>query len=303
MRRLTGILGLSCLFLGGCTGKWGFLSSNRQPVDRGLVVEGATADKIVAALNANAQRLQTIQCQDIDMTCTHGIQSFNLQAAMVCQKPRNFRLNAKLISNTIVDMGSNDREFWWWISKAEPPYLFYCSYDDFARSQGRIQLPFQPDWVIEALGMKEYDPRKAYQLTPTSRGGLELVEQALSPQGKPVRKITRMNRSGNYVQVTAHILQDEHGKEICSALITQVQKDRATDAILPKVVELKWPAENVRMMMKLPDVQVNSTLSPERTAQLFTRPNLKDVQTVDLAQGIPTSSEPVRRAGGIFRNR
>jgi hypothetical protein len=301
MRYLISVISLALLSLTGCSDKWGFLRS-KQTVDRGLPVEGLTADKIVAALNANAQRVQTLQCQEVDMTCTQGIQSFNLQGTMVCQKPRNFRLNAKLMNNTIVDMGSNNQEFWWWISKADPPYLFHCTYDDFARSQGRIQLPFQPDWVIEALGMMEYDPHKQHQLA-SNGNKLELIEETVSPQGKPVRKITTLVRSENRVQVTAHILEDNRHKPICSAMITQVQQDRTTGAFLPKVVELKWPSENVRMKMILPDIQVNGSLAPEIVGRLFTRPNLQNVTAVDLAQGAPGTPDTVRRAGGLFQNR
>jgi hypothetical protein len=301
MRYFSAVLSLGFLFLAGCSDKWGFLHS-RQTVDRGLTIEGLTPDKIVAALNANAQRVQTLQCQDVDMTCTQGIQSFNLQALMVCQKPRNFRLNAKLMNNLIVDMGSNGQEFWWWISKADPPYLFHCSYDDFARSRGRIQLPFQPDWVIEALGMMEYDPRKPYQLKQNGTK-LELVEQSISPQGKPVQKVTLLNRSGNQIQVTAHILKDERGNEICSAIVSQVQTDAVSGVILPKIVELKWPAEKVRMKMVLADIHVNGSLPQGQVAALFTRPNLQNVTSVDLAQGTTANPGPVRRAGGIFQNR
>src|SRR6516164_4441940 len=89
-----------------------------------------TAAELVAALNSNASRVHSLQCRDVDLDCTAQDQSFGLTSMMVCQKPRNFRLRARAVGNDVADIGSNDREFWFWISKAEPPYLYHCSYED-----------------------------------------------------------------------------------------------------------------------------------------------------------------------------
>src|SRR4029078_5880788 len=100
---------------------------------------------------------------------------------MVCKKPGNFKLVASVVGNQAVDLGSNDQEFWFWISKAEPPYLFHCSYNDFARGGVRLPFPFQPEWVMEALGMAEYGSPQDYQLVCRGKAGLERVQQTRSP--------------------------------------------------------------------------------------------------------------------------
>jgi hypothetical protein len=269
--------------------------------DRGLVVDEVTSAKVVAALNENARRIQSIRSNDVDLTCSQGFETFNLRSSLVCQKPRNFRLNGKLMQSTVVDLGSNDQEFWWWISKATPPHLFHCSHEEFARSQGKIALPFQPDWVMEALGMAEFDPRKSYQLTPKGNT-LELVEAAYAPDGRPVRKVTTLARNRNTLQVTAHLLQDEKGKEICSARVLQVQRDPASDAILPRKVEMNWPAEKVKLVMTLNEIGVNGAL-PQGNARLFHRPNLEGVRSVDLARAFEPTGNSVRRASGVLQSR
>jgi hypothetical protein len=299
MRQITGALGLGALLLSGCD-NWRFLHPN-PPAERGIPVEALTADKLVQSLNANAQRIQALESHNVDLACSQGFQSFNLNAFMVVQKPRNFRLRAQVLNKTEVDVGSNDREFWWWIGRSDPPYLYHCSHQDFATSQGRIQLPFQPDWLIEALGMAEYDPRKAYQVV-NHRNTVELVEQAVSPQGKPVQKVTLLSRTQNQVQVTGHLLKDAKGDIICSASVTAVQK-AANEAILPRRVELRWPAEKIKMTMTINDVVVNGSIPQDRVASLFSRPSLKDVPSVDLARGMDAPSGPIRRAGVTFQTR
>jgi hypothetical protein len=263
--------------------------------------ETPTAAALVAYLNDNARRMQSLDCADLDLDARQGLQSVGLRGWLVCQKPRNFRMGAKVVGNQAVDMGSNDREFWYWISKAEPPYLFHCSYEDFARGQAQMPFPFQPEWIMEALGMAEYGAPENYKVaaTPTT---IELIEETRTSQGTPVRKVTVFSRNpaqGNAPQVTAHILQDAGGKEICSAQISEVQQDRATGAIIPKRVRLVWPVEKMELKMKLDNVTLNQALAEQQATRLFTRPQLSNVKSYDLARGLDNPPSQVRRTGGF----
>jgi hypothetical protein len=284
------------LLLTGCSH---FPWTRSAPDSPGLTVTAAnpTAADLIASLNDNARRVQALECRALDMDCTQKYQSISLQANMVCQKPRNFRLGAKILGNTGVDMGSNDSEFWYWISKAEPPYLVHCSYQDLATGQVRMPFPFQPDWIMEALGIAEMDPAKNYELIPR-QGKFELVERTVSPQGQQVRKVTVIARTRTQYQVTAHLLQDVNGKEICSAYVSEVQQDPTSGALLPRVVQLLWPAEQMKMKMRLSGITVNPGLPQERVARLFTRPTLRDVPSYDLARGLDGGNDPIRRARG-----
>jgi len=259
-----------------------------------------TAPQLVTYLNANSQKLQSLQCQDVDLDCTQKLQSVHLGAKLACQKPKNFRLVASLMGNSAVDLGSNDQEFWYWISKADPPYLFHCGHQDYGTGKVKMPFPFQPEWVMEALGLVELDPAKNYQVT-THQRTVELVEQTTSPQGTPVRKVTIFNRNSNNVQVAAHVLQDANGKEICAAYVSEVHHDRATGAVVPRRVQLVWPSEKITLKMKLDGVTINPQLDQQRTAALFGRPRMPDVQTYDLARGLDAGPSGLRQTRGYSR--
>ena len=93
-------------------------------------------------------------------------------------------LTGTLIGKEEVQLSSNDQEFWYWIKQSKPPYLFHCSYQDLAEGKVRqMPFPFQPDWLMEALGMGEYGPPENYQLR-AGQSTLELVENTRSPQGQ-----------------------------------------------------------------------------------------------------------------------
>jgi hypothetical protein len=201
-----------------------------------------------------------------------------------------------------VDLGSNNQEFWYWIGKADPPYLFHCSYADFQRGNVQMAFPFQPEWIIEALGMAEYGAPDKYQVVERP-GAYELVEVAVGPHGERLRKITvfsRVQASGTQPQITAHILQDANGKEICGAYISEVQQDPATFAILPRRVRLVWPQQQIELKMKLDELTVNPAIDAQRAAVLFTRPTLQNVQSFDLARDVYVAPGQVRRAGATL---
>jgi len=287
-------LGLALLSLGllaGCIPPW---AQVRQPTE-GIAVSGNASNQILAALNDNADRIQSIQCTHADLDCRQGLQSFGLDAKLVCAKPKNFRMNAFFGGSQMVDMGSNDQEFWFWISKADPPYLYHCSYDDFNAGRARLQLPFQPGWVMEALGMARYDPN-ACRVVDRGRV-VQIVQQARGPDGQPVSKVTVVNRNAaNQVQVVGHQLVDAHGKMICEAKVTMLQKDPTGDGVLPRAVTLSWPAERVTLKLRLDGARVNQTLGQEQMITLFTRPALGNaVQTYDLARGLDQPYGTVQR--------
>ena len=241
--------------------------------------------------------MTSVKCMDVDLDCKVGSQALGLQAKMVCQKAKNFRLVATVLGNTQADLGSNDQEFWYWIAKAEPPYLVHCSYADLANRARPIELPFpfQPEWVMEALGMAEYDPAGEYVVT-NSKGTLQLMQRSVSPQGLPVRKVTVFDARRNArVRVMAHLLQDEQGKEICSAYINDVQV--IGGVAVPTKIILRWPAQRLEMKMKLNGPLLNQ-LDQANTGGYFTRPTIANVQAYDLAHGPDGAATQLSPTGG-----
>jgi hypothetical protein len=299
MRHTTVSVGLAVLLLAtGCNNGTRFPGLVRSSQPPRVPTETPTAAMLVDYLNRNSRQIQTLEVRDLAMDCKQKLQPVGLQGQMVCQKPRSFRLGAKVLGNQAVDMGSNDQEFWYWISKAEPPYLYHCSYADFARGV-RMPFPFQPEWIMEALGMGEYGPAEDYQVVVHPET-VDLVHWTKSPQGQQVKKITVFDRKeAATVRVRDYVLQDAQGREIYAAHVTEVQQVGAI--IVPKRVRLVWPAEQIELKLKLDEVQVNRQLNQDQTVRLFTRPHLANIPSYDLARGLDGAPNGVRAAGGFPR--
>jgi hypothetical protein len=243
-----------------------------------------TVAQLVDYLNDNAQRVQNISTDDMWLTCTADGQSFDLRGKLRAQKPRNFRMSADTLGSQVVDLGSNDQEFWYWISKAKPPYV-YCAYKDLQEGKVRnMPFPFQPDWIMESFGLGPYGPPEKYQLEYDAET-IKLVEKTRSPQGAPVRKVIVCRRrpaQPPQPQVMAYLLVDDtSGKEICSAHVTEVAVDRQTGATLPRRLELRWPSERFKLGMKIDSMTVNPQLPP----RIFVREPRQGVAPFDLARG------------------
>jgi hypothetical protein len=294
------ILGIALLLLSaGCQdSKWAFLRSSH---DNAAVAgqKAPTEAELVNYLNYNSQRIQSIHVKDLQLDGQQGMSSFGLNGWMICRKSRDFRLQADAIGKTMTDIGSNDREFWYWIAKADPPYLIHCSYADLRSGNVELPFPFQPEWVMEALGMGEYGSAENYKLVTSGRT-YQLGQDTVGSQGQRVRKIVVFNRDPAKFQVVQHVLQDGNGKEICTAYISDAQYIKSAGVTIPKRVVLRWPAQKLQLTLRLDDVVVNPPIEPDRAVAIFTRPIMQGVQSVDLARRqIDGPADQLRPAGGF----
>jgi hypothetical protein len=285
MRRVAFLVAVGVIIpLAGCnTTKWNMFrgkESNPPPAVMGT----PSAAALVKYLNDNADRVDSIRCASLELQCSQGFKSVTLSGKMACQKPRNFRMSATVFGKQEIDLGSNDKEFWYWIARGDP-YQFYCSYQDLADGKvRRLPFPFQPDWILAALGMAKYGAGDRQVLV--KKDTWELVEKTKSPQGKAVRKVIVFRSSPaprGQPQVLAHTLVDDAtGNVICSAQITKVQMDQQSGAVIPYKVVLSWPETKIKLSMTLDEVTFNPRL--DSTDNLFARPTLTNIKSYDLAQ-------------------
>lgn len=296
-------LALGSMILAGCAGITGV--RDRAPVGPTSAIN-PTPQNLVNYINANASRVEAIEAADLSMEIKAGTQGGGLSGTLHCEKPKSFRLRAKAVGKPVADFGSNDQEFWYWISQDNPPYLYHCNYTDLARGNVPLPFPFQPDWVLECLGMATLvSPPENY--TVERKGNtFELSERSVSSSGRPVTKVTvfygaNAGSTGETPQIKEHRLLDDRGQLIAAAEVKSVRREAG--ATVPQHVILKWPQQKLEMELILKGLKVypNSTLT-QRAPDLFRRPALRDVQDFDLARGAP-SGQPtgLQRTGNLQR--
>ncbi len=310
MRTITALILLSCLLTTGC--EWLNRSKNNtkiEPPVKDLGYGPPAPESLVNYLNNKADQVAVLESNDITIvTHVQNRRMPGLTGFMVCEKPRNFRLQGDALSTTYVDIGSNNDQFWFWVKDGDAP-LYYCNYSDYDRGV-RLPLPFQPEWVVQALGMAKFDPNGKYRVEMKGNT-IELIEDTLV-QGQPARKITVFNArkitDPSQPQVIAHVVQDARtGKTICQATIKRIRyagyrtAEGQGEVSYPSEVMLEWPSEQLSMTMKIGKASVNQRMTNADASRYFTLPNWQGLKRIDLAQlrpGSPTSRD-VRQAGGL----
>jgi hypothetical protein len=292
-----GLVGLS--LLAGCNL---LRPGSVRPDNSGVTRTTPSAAQLVQYLDDNAQKVQSLRCDELELTVARGlgiVQSMRLPATIACQRPRSFRLQARNPAGMDeVDLGSNDQEFWFWIKRNDPPYQFYCPYQ--ALDEGRrvrLPFPFQPEWVMEALGMGNYGPADKYQVVEEGNRWKLVQRNIISPQGTRVRKVIVFNKQlqkDSSPQVTDFLLiDDEKNKEICSAHITEVQRS-ADGSVVPRRMELRWPEQGARLTLLFSGAARNPQLPPT----VFVRGRMPGVPAYNMAtnklDGQASSLERVR---------
>ena len=118
----------------------------------------------------------------------------------------------------------------------------------------------------------------------------ELVDARLELRriGTNLNQIARTLNSGG--DVTQEQLQ---------AVVERVQVDRATGAVLPTVVTIQWPAQDISMKLMLSGIETNA-LDGAVAGRLFSRADLASIQAFDLARGAADTPSSLRRAGGTL---
>jgi hypothetical protein len=259
----------------------------------------ATPETLVSYLNENARNVNSIRAK-LDMDITQDGKSVGPTGALVCEKPRNFRMRASVLGSQQIDIGSNNDELWFWIKQANPPHQYICSHADLANGKASLPFPFDPSMVLSALGMAEYDTAVKYDLK-TYENSHELSWDTISADGRPVRRTVAFHRkplaaNSDKAQVFGHVVKDlKTDKVICQARVEKVYRDRK-GAVVPSVVIISYPAEKAVVRLMLSGIEVN-TVTPEDSKLSFTRQPIPGAQVYDLGKRGIVGPDGTLRAG------
>ena len=292
-RRLVCFMLLGWIALGGSGCAW-LERPQTQWLGPPVLPPSPTLAQIIQTVNANSAQIQSFATNQ----ATLSGQGFpTLRASVAFERQKRFRLRADTaFTGAELDLGSNEDLFWMWVRRNQPPAMYYCRHDQFATSPTRRMIPIEPVWLIEALGIVEFDPTQNHQGPyPMPNGHWQIRTVRDTPQG-PATKITVVDAAR--ALVLAQHLYDQRGQLTASAVASQHRRDPLTGRILPKVVDVSCPAAQFSMRIDLGNVTINQ-LSGDR-AQLFGMPSYEGWPLVDL--GNPNFQLPQAPPAMTMRN-
>ncbi len=235
-----------------------------------------TLEQVVQVVNGNSGRIESFSAPEARLSVP-GFPA--IRANVAFERPRRLRLlGDTAMTGPEVDLGSNDELFWFWVKRNQPPGVYYCRHDQFAHSQARQMIPIEPDWLIEALGVVEFDPSLPHQ-GPFSLPGDRLEIRTIRETARgPVTKTTILDGAQGWV-LEQH-LHDAQGRLLASSVAAGHRRDPLTDLVMPSNVTIQCPAAQFSMRLDLGKVQINRPGAV--VGEQWTMPNYNGAPLVNL---------------------
>lgn len=247
-----------------------------------------TLQQTIEVVNQNNSQIRSFSTNRASISGP-GFPSLN--ASVAFERDRRFRLRASTgITGTEFDLGSNDELFWFWLRRNQPPALYYCRHDQFATCQAKQAMPFEPMWLVEALGVTQFDPSLPHQGPfPLENDRLRIDTIRDTPEG-PMKKVTILDGSQGWV--LEQYLYDARRQLLASSVASGHRRDPLSGLIMPTVVNINCPPAQLTMRIDLGNVEINR-LSGD-PASLWAMPSYPNTPLVNLAD--PNFQPPVAAA-------
>jgi hypothetical protein len=280
-------------------------------------VRPARADELVARLNQQAAVVKVVRYPDVAIDLDGPdvpVKSLG-NSQLVAAQPRMLLLKGgKVGFSGLVEVGSNDREFWLSLDAPATEKLYlYCAHQDFPQAAGKLPVPFDPEWALLALGLTGVDPDAARYTADTDprKRTYTLKREATTPGGRRVDQYVVFaadEPAGTRPLVQQHFITEPGNlrRVIAQADIASVYRvPNSGGAEVPTDVTLRWPEQKFSMRLRMRNPVVNEALDPEQVRRMFTRPDARGVTPINLADASfrPTSARgqaPDQPRRGIF---
>jgi hypothetical protein len=258
---------LLSVLLSGCDREVPWLireSESRLPAN-------VTKAELVTYLNDNIQRVGSWRSTNVRISAKGpGILPFPLSVSgmVAVENPRNFRFTVdSTIGGREADFGSNSERLWIWTRRGNVKEVVTCRHNQIDRLQNLLPIPFQPDWMMEALGVMSIDEAEVTMLPPDSQTNLiRLVSMQSVPGLRPVQRTIFIDPAKG--QIVAQSLHDELGKLIALAELDDYRYDAPSTASLPHRITLDWPEKGVKLTLRFDEIEVNPSGIPQQTWQM-----------------------------------
>jgi hypothetical protein len=278
----------------------GSLSLHPRP---GLTQTSFDLDEFIAEHNRNAERIQSLKAQPSIGVAMGRRLRFHVNGHLALERPRNFKLEVTHQAVPKADIGSNNEEFWYWVvnEEAENKAIYWCKYSDVASSN--LPITFQPDWIIDALGLKPITREEAarIQVHKGLKSGTTLLAfPVVRDQGEPYSREMVVSNANRRIEKLV-IYSEKPRAPLAEAVPSDYQSypggakgpDSRT-CYLPQKLRLDWKREQLILDVALgKDVDINR-LDPSMSAELFTEPEIPGYTRRNLAD-LSRRARPDRR--------
>lgn len=227
----------------------------------------ASKTDLIQHLNANISKIYAWRSTSVTIKARTGL-PMQVSGVIAVESPRNFRLRVSSVMGDEADFGSNPERFWFWMRRNEPKHVYTSTHDDMHKAMQKLPLPFQPDWLMDVLGVIPLDPSQFEVETTDARTlTVSLVSEQLSPSGQPVKRLVVVD--AQHGVILGHYLYDVRGTLIARAVMKNYRFHPQAQVNFPHCIDLDWPQAGMAMTLTIGrDVEINPSSLPQPTFEL-----------------------------------
>ncbi len=294
---------LALLGASGCTPAFNLRGNNPAPA---TTLKQISVHEFVASHNENADRIKTLQARPSIRVASTMVRG-GVEGHLWLEKPQNFKLVLTHMGATKADLGSNDREFWFWVQNRQDRSIYWADHSD-AEANG-LAASYQPDWIIEALGIKSISPAEEARITAregpepgttlfTFAGGSNPAyrEVVVWNQSRRIKEYSLYSRDRKTLLARAEI------KNYKTHELESNGEGLADTCHIPGAIRLEWKPEQLALDVDMDSgVKINQ-FDSTKSAGLFVEPKVPGYTRVNLSEMANMAAEkPETRSRTMVR--
>jgi hypothetical protein len=269
---------LVCLCLTGCVSMQNLFKRQDTPPPQPFVGSTQpTLEQITSGINRNSQLIRNFTTENASIQIPGVL--IPLHTRLTFERPKRLRIqgSATSLSSQEFDFGSNDTLFWLWMRR-NPGEMWYCRHDQYPTSPVRSDIPLDPDWLIEALGVVEFKPTdQHFGPTRLSDGNWEIMSHCLTSSGQYIKRTVIDSKIGWIVRQELYTPQNTL---VALAEAADLRFDRNTGIYYVKRVSVQCQGMEGKMTIDLGSPTFNT--SSAFPSSMFVMPTFEGYRAVDL---------------------
>lgn len=226
-----------------------------QKIDLTKIME-VKSHPIIDEINKINENVKNFCCESIEATLFPG--NIKLSGTLFYEKENKVRLNIFGIFGKELDIGSNEKEFWYWSRRDKQQALYWCENENFYKS--RLRTPFNPNYIKLSTGFEIIDLKNA--LISESEDQITLVYYQKNSIDETVILSVFIDKI--LKSISGFSISDINQKVI---FICNIHK---RNNVL-RTIHYNWIEEDVDLLIQLKNTKLNKNID----SSIFTIPNYK----------------------------
>lgn len=200
---------------------------------------------LIEEINQKNSKIVNFSCSDVELKLWENNKRIKLKGTIDYCKPIGFRMQVYSFLGKELDLGSNEKIFWYWSKRDPRPGVYWSVYEDFPKT--RLKTPFNPMFIRATLGLEKIDLNNC-KITE-NEDDLMLTYPQSNSVGDPIQFSILINKKLKVI--TGFLISNNQGEYLAVCEIQSILNN------FPNKILYTWKEEKKTMSITLNNPQFN----------------------------------------------